>query len=254
LIFKVLTTPFFDEKIRNDVVQNVRNVLIRIKAQPQQGYKRLMDEVGLSTRNGGPRDVHNSRDEVPRPSSKHSNGHGHMPAQTAESPLNRPYYQGMPPSFDPGMNMQRTASVDSSSYDPYMNNMQAQAYPTSNLPMSNMNNMPQMAPHHQLQYQQAAQAAMLAAASRPPPTSYYQPPAMNMNGGYSSPAPSMDAYRGLPSSVGMNSPLMPQAGFSAPPGFGMGSSQGMFPGYPMQYVPPGMAHAGFGGPGRRRVG
>jgi protein JSN1 len=47
LIFKVLTTPFFDETIRNDVVQNVRKVLVKIKAQPQQGYKRLMDEVGL---------------------------------------------------------------------------------------------------------------------------------------------------------------------------------------------------------------
>ncbi|KAK3940514.1 protein JSN1 [Diplogelasinospora grovesii] len=53
LIFKVLTTPFFDETIRNKVVENVKNVLIRIKAQPGQGYKRLMDEVGLSTRSSG---------------------------------------------------------------------------------------------------------------------------------------------------------------------------------------------------------
>ncbi|KAK8049907.1 hypothetical protein PG994_011637 [Apiospora phragmitis] len=53
LIFKVLTTPFFDESIRSQVVENVKNVLVRIKAQPNQGYKRLMDEVGLSTRNGG---------------------------------------------------------------------------------------------------------------------------------------------------------------------------------------------------------
>ncbi|KAK0722320.1 hypothetical protein B0T26DRAFT_770696 [Lasiosphaeria miniovina] len=53
LIFKVLTTPFFDEAIRGQVVENVKSVLIRIKAQPGQGYKRLMDEVGLSTRSGG---------------------------------------------------------------------------------------------------------------------------------------------------------------------------------------------------------
>lgn len=53
LIFKVLTTPFFDENLRNEVVQNVRNVLLRLKAQPAQGYKRLMEEVGLPTRNGG---------------------------------------------------------------------------------------------------------------------------------------------------------------------------------------------------------
>ena len=53
LIFKVLTTPFFDETIRSQVVENVKTVLIRIKAQPGQGYKRLMDEVGLSTRSSG---------------------------------------------------------------------------------------------------------------------------------------------------------------------------------------------------------
>ncbi|KAH0107720.1 ARM repeat-containing protein, partial [Aureobasidium melanogenum] len=52
-IFKVLTTPFLDEKMRPEVLENVRNVLLRLKAQPQQGYKRLMDEVGLSTRHGG---------------------------------------------------------------------------------------------------------------------------------------------------------------------------------------------------------
>ncbi|ROW17468.1 hypothetical protein VPNG_00962 [Cytospora leucostoma] len=52
LIFKVITTPFFDEAVRNNVVENVKAVLLRIKAQPDKGYKRLMDEVGLSTRNG----------------------------------------------------------------------------------------------------------------------------------------------------------------------------------------------------------
>lgn len=52
LVFKILTTPFFDENIRFDVIQNVRKILVDIKAQPSQGYKRLMDEVGLSTRIG----------------------------------------------------------------------------------------------------------------------------------------------------------------------------------------------------------
>ena len=57
LIFKILTTPFFDENLRSEVVQNVRNVLCRLKASPSQGYKRLMDEVGLSARVGkGDRD------------------------------------------------------------------------------------------------------------------------------------------------------------------------------------------------------
>lgn len=49
-IFKVLTSPFLEDEMRPEVVQNVRSVLQRIKAQPHQGYKRLMDEVGLSTR------------------------------------------------------------------------------------------------------------------------------------------------------------------------------------------------------------
>lgn len=52
LIFKVLTTPFFEDSMRSEVSQNVRNVLQKLKATPSQGYKRLMDEVGLSTRNG----------------------------------------------------------------------------------------------------------------------------------------------------------------------------------------------------------
>ncbi|KKA28279.1 hypothetical protein TD95_001848 [Thielaviopsis punctulata] len=51
LIFKVLTTPFFDEALRPKVVDIVKSVLVSIKAQPNQGYKRLMDEVGMSTRN-----------------------------------------------------------------------------------------------------------------------------------------------------------------------------------------------------------
>lgn len=49
LVFKILTTPFFDEKIRYDAVQNVRKVLVDINAQSSQTYKRLVDEVGLSS-------------------------------------------------------------------------------------------------------------------------------------------------------------------------------------------------------------
>lgn len=52
LIFKVLTTPCFEESQRNEVLQKVRNVLVRLKVSPSQGYKRLMDEVGLSVKGG----------------------------------------------------------------------------------------------------------------------------------------------------------------------------------------------------------
>lgn len=54
LIFKVLTTPFFDEDTRQDVISRIRSVLQRLKVGPLQGYKRLMDEVGLSTRGNKP--------------------------------------------------------------------------------------------------------------------------------------------------------------------------------------------------------
>ncbi|OBT76736.1 hypothetical protein VF21_03883 [Pseudogymnoascus sp. 05NY08] len=68
LIFKVLTTPFFDENIRAQVVENIRSVLVKLKAQPGQGYKRLMDEVGLPTRNGsaGPREHTHSQERAQR--------------------------------------------------------------------------------------------------------------------------------------------------------------------------------------------
>ncbi|KAJ5894505.1 hypothetical protein N7495_006196 [Penicillium taxi] len=63
LIFKVLTTPFFDESMRGEVVKNVSKVLTKLKASPSQGYKRLMDEVGLSSRGSG-REHHHGRDHV----------------------------------------------------------------------------------------------------------------------------------------------------------------------------------------------
>lgn len=76
LIFKVLTTPFFDENIRAQVVENIRSVLVKLKAQPGQGYKRLMDEVGLPTRNGstGPRENAHSQERAPRSTTTQTNG------------------------------------------------------------------------------------------------------------------------------------------------------------------------------------
>ncbi|KAF3044253.1 hypothetical protein E8E11_008370 [Didymella keratinophila] len=129
LIFKVLTTPFFDEKIRAEVVQNVRNVLVRIKAQPQQGYKRLMDEVGLSTR-GGP---------------------GHRDSSTTRSASRdssqiepRGFYGAPAPGFDP-VGLQRTSSMDSNGFDQYGIGPGGPMY---------MPNMQAMNGQQQLQYQQ----------------------------------------------------------------------------------------------------
>ncbi|KAF1961930.1 hypothetical protein CC80DRAFT_200293 [Byssothecium circinans] len=164
LIFKVLTTPFFDEKIRADVVQNVRNVLLRIKAQPAQGYKRLMDEVNLSTRGGtGHRDHSQTRPASSRDS----------PAGSHAEP--RPFYPGIAPGgFDP-VALQRTASMDSNGFEQYGMGISAPMY---------MPNMPAMTGPQQLQYQQ------LLAASRSGP--YY--PQMN---GFQPPVSGVDAFRNM---------------------------------------------------------
>lgn len=53
LIFKVFIMFFFDEIICSQVVEMVKNVLICIKVQLGQGYKWLMDEVGLFICSGG---------------------------------------------------------------------------------------------------------------------------------------------------------------------------------------------------------
>lgn len=83
LIFKVLTTPCFDENQRNDVLQKVRNVLLKLKVSASQGYKRLMDEVGLSakgskaereqTPNG--RASHQERNRTPQHGSRERRNH-----------------------------------------------------------------------------------------------------------------------------------------------------------------------------------
>ena len=81
LIFKILTTPFFDESMRRDVVQHVRNVLSRLKITSAQGYKRLMDEVGLSSR-GTKSDREDTNGAIPyhdrsRPLSQQGSRNGH---------------------------------------------------------------------------------------------------------------------------------------------------------------------------------
>ena len=240
LIFKVLTTPFFDEQIRNEVVANVRNVLLRIKAQPQQGYKRLMDEVGLSTRNGGAasRDAH--REEHNRPSSKQSNANSQTP-QSGDSPM-RNFYPGVnQAAFDP-MSMQRTGSLDSTGFDQFqvggMNNVGSNAFnPGPNMQLSALN-------AQQLQFQQAAMMASARGGS------FYPPMGMN---GFGAPAPSMDAFRAMSSAMngpGMTAPpLLPQSGFGQP---NFGFSPQMYPYPAMQYVnqPQQMQQVGAGRRGR----
>jgi len=209
LIFKVLTTPFFDENIRPQVVENIRNVLLRLKAQPAQGYKRLMDEVGLSTRTGstGP-----SRDqpsaERPRTGSNHSQANGHLPAPQYGNQF--PYQMGQSP-FEMGLSMQRTDSMDSNI--PSFGQGSAYGLPT---PMFGQN---PIAPINmqQLQYQQQ----LLARAS--PSMNNFYPSMQSGFGGYSNPSPAADQYRNSPIQPPQQqmspAPMLGQT-FGAPPGFG----------------------------------
>ena len=54
VIYKVLTSPFVADQSsaerRSQYIAVVRNMLQKLKVQPTQGYKRLMDEVGLADR------------------------------------------------------------------------------------------------------------------------------------------------------------------------------------------------------------
>ncbi|ESZ89741.1 hypothetical protein SBOR_9875 [Sclerotinia borealis F-4128] len=215
LIFKVLTTPFFDESIRSKVVENVRNVLIRLKAQPAQGYKRLMDEVGLSTRNGsaGPSREHSQHQlaDRPRPGSQQSQANGQHNPQS-QSQYGAIQYYPQQTAYDMGMGMQRTDSMDSN-VTPY----QQYALPSSMFPQST----PMM---QQLQYQNMARAAPL--------NNFY--PAMQSGFGGSGSAQMTDQYRGMqnaspiqpPSQQMSPSPMLGQSSYG-PPGFNnMGISMG----------------------------
>ncbi|RKF83869.1 putative rna binding protein [Golovinomyces cichoracearum] len=143
LIFKVLTTPFFDESIRSEVVENVRKVLIRLKAQPGQGYKRLMDEVGLSARgaNNGISREHssNSVTERTRLSSNQSQATN---IQRVPQKYGSTYVPQMPIS-DLDLALARPSGIDPN-LQPY-------------LPYSPMFNNPLFSPINlqQLQYQQS---------------------------------------------------------------------------------------------------
>ncbi|KAJ9639359.1 hypothetical protein H2199_006392 [Coniosporium tulheliwenetii] len=199
------------KKIRPDVVQNVRNVLLRIKAQPAQGYKRLMDEVGLSTRGGlSGRDIDGSR-----------------PAEQT------PFYPGMPQAaFDPAVGLQRTTSVDSNGFEPFhqLNGLNTQVF-TPNL---NVNGPLTPVTAQQLQYQQAM---LQAASAGRPPASFYPSP---IGAGYPSPAgpppPGMEAYRNVasgPLAAQVGGMQVPQNGFAQAGDMRWGMYQ-----YPMQYMQP----------------
>ncbi|KAJ3558082.1 hypothetical protein NPX13_g9792 [Xylaria arbuscula] len=254
LIFKVLTTPFFDESIRSQVVENVKNVLVRIKAQPNQGYKRLMDEVGLSTRSGGgggSRDQSVGRhasSERQRPTSRQAQTNAAATQQNSQygNQYLNPLPQSTPANYETsGYPMPRSETVDPN-MPPYQGyGPQATVYNGNNGPLAPVN-------MQQLQYQQS-----MMSRGTPPMNNFY-PPVPAAYGGYNNANPAMDQYRGQ--NLANSSPIQPPgapAGF-APPGFSMGVNMGY--GYAngmsnvpyMQEQPTGSRRGRVGQPPRKR--
>jgi protein JSN1 len=246
LIFKVITTPFFDDSLRGQIVETVKAVLLRIKAQPSQGYKRLMDEVGLSTRNNGGNRDHgsgnsnsnsnnnnsgSSSSNTPgeprqRPASRqanNANGH-HQPGHGNKQFYNGPINQGVnpPPNFD-AYNAPRNDAMD-----PAMTPFQSYGGPQT--PMYSSPGTP-VANIQQYQYQQTIMNRGL------PPVGNFFPPMQAGFGGYNSPSPSVEQFRSQNMTNGspiqaptpQMPPQMPGAQGFAPPGFGMGMNMGGFP-------------------------
>ena len=230
LIFKILTTPFFDEAIRSEVLQNVRNVLTRLKALPSQGYKRLMDEVGLSSRlgksdregqgAGGSGSYH----ERSRPISRHNSSNGNL-----QQPGMERQHSG---SYVPTVSQQQFHSQAGIPGAINMDSSGLSAYDQFGLGgVSSPMYTPSAIGTQPLQYQQALLAAQRGIA----PTNYY--------GGFGSASPSLDNYRNMQTQNSQMqtqpitpSPMLPQTGI-APPGFSPLIGGGMMPGYqyPMQY-------------------
>ena len=225
LIFKILTTPFFDEAMRAEVIQNVRNVLSRLKVAPSQGYKRLMDEVGLSSRvNGRPdREHQSSNGNTPyHDRSRPMSQQGARTAQASQSPMGR-QNSG---SYLPTMSQGQYNSPASMNIDP--NGMASYDQFGITSPLYTPNAMNQQ----QMQYQQAILAASARGIS---PGQMY--------GGYPSPSTSYDNYRqssGSPMPQQpppmSTSPMLQQSGFT-PPGFGPMVSGGMMGGYNPYQMP-----------------
>lgn len=244
LIFKILTTPFFDEAMRAEVVQNVRNVLSRLKAAPSQGYKRLMDEVGLSSRVGG------------KPDREHAGSNGNSPYHDRSRPMSQ---QGLRNGHRQQSPMERQ---NSGSYIPTMNAAQYSSPASMTMDINGLGqydqyglNSPIYTPtsisSQQIQYQQAILAASQRGIS----------PA-HIFGGYPSPSPSYDSYRQVQGSpmtqqppAMSSSPMLQQSGY-APPGFPPMVAGGMMGGYSpyqMQYFPQQMQQQQQAGGRRGRV-
>ena len=249
LIFKILTTPFFDESLRSDVVENVRNVLSRLKMGTSQSYKRLMDEVGLSTKLGRPeRDSstsngHGSHHDRSRPVSQHGPHNERKQRPEMERQYSGQHFQQAQQQYPSHNSNPGTPGVDRI----------PQAYEQYNL--NGMNSSTSFAPNYNPQQLQLQQQMLPAPARGVAPADFYNSMPMPNYGGFVSPPPSMEnnvrniqgqytPMTQFPPMTGRPAQMSPgpmlQSVFAAPPGYNPTMANSMMGGYQyqMQYMPP----------------
>ncbi|KAL8731437.1 MAG: hypothetical protein Q9166_003412 [cf. Caloplaca sp. 2 TL-2023] len=230
LIFKVLTTPFLEDNLRADIVQNVRNVLGRLNITSLQAYKRLMDEVGLSNRGGkADRDNHSTErgrsQNNSRSASQQRPSTGRKHAPDTDRQFNGQYYQ--PPQFP----VQGVFPGTSTGMDP--SGLSAYDQFTPGIAPNAVN--PQL--------QQAFLAAQARGMSQPDLYSGLAAPGL---GGYNSPTIDPNTFRAMQGQQYLRpmpmspSPMLQQSPFGAPPSYNpLMAANGMTGAYqyPMQYIP-----------------
>ena len=241
LIFKILTTPFLDDMTRPEVVRNISKVLTRIRAQHNQGYKRLMDEVGMSSR--------------PNQSNAQQFAHSHPSVDrsrpvTQSGPVSQPHtyqrqYSGSYiPTLESNTSPVRSGSADSFGYPSY-----------------NMNNYANQPTYSNMGYQQMTPQSQYSNYAPAPPRQNNNMYMDNGYNGYATPPSSIDVFRmqnqnasPVPFQAQM-SPVM-SAGGMMPQTYSQNMSGNMY-GYPPQqpfYFSPSMQPVHAAGRGGRRVG
>ncbi|MCJ1307386.1 hypothetical protein MMC25_001032 [Agyrium rufum] len=223
LIFKVLTTPFFDEDIRSEVVQKIRSILSRLKAPPASGYKRLMDEIGLSSRSNSKADrgdysMSNGNNspyhDRGRPMSQQGLRNGSMERQHSGNHYSPMHHQQQPPyiaTSSMSMDGNPAGMIGGSGFDSF--NVNSPVFTPSAIVTPNM------------QYQHA----LINNQARSVSNAYYP----NMNGMSAYSPAQQSNYQGF---QGQNQGMMQPAAFggAAPPGLGGMVGSGMMGGYVAQ--------------------
>jgi protein JSN1 len=219
LIFKVLTSQEVDDSIRAQIADKIKAVLLRIKPQSNQGYRRLMDEVGLPTNRNGSSGREATRPTEPRqrPTSRHANGNGHHDQQGTPHKQQFHKQSNQQAGYDMGYGQQRNEMADASvsAFPPFN---QAMMYNGANGGMPGVNM--QQAPYQQ---------NMMGRGG--PPANYNFPAVQPGYGAYGGAGPSVEQYRQM--NMPNGSPIQPpathmqpqfpggQGSFVPPPGFGM---------------------------------